>query len=114
MKFYRIIHSDVADDGKAFFGTLKEAKDEAQEIADYNDEAVEVSRVEARTNRDGIIALANGRGWCVSDEKVFTAKPRQTKFKPRVDADDLCANCGGLLEDHTEGANFCPRKGPRD
>ena len=75
MKIYSITHPDL--EGTLYFGSLDEAKDEAQEIADFQKEPVNVEGVKCRNNRDGIIALANHWDhWCVSRETVFTAKPR--------------------------------------
>lgn len=60
-----------------FFGTKGEAMKAARELAPAYNEPITVTEHELVPGKAGIVALANGPGWCASDNVLKVVKPRK-------------------------------------
>lgn len=84
MKFYAVSSIEyISGEGEEYFATKAEAMREARSL---DDPSVTVFRVElGDTSKAGIIALANGRGWCASRVLIYSGPEYDPNFMRPVE-----------------------------
>jgi hypothetical protein len=78
MKLYSI-SSFKAD--HVYFAGQTEAKKAAREEAALTGDLYEVRWHQLLPGKAGVVALANGPGWCEAEEVICTVKPRKRKVE---------------------------------
>jgi hypothetical protein len=75
MRFYEVI----SDKAVQYCGTMQDATTAAKSMAENTDQTVEVWKVEVGYGKSDIIALANGKEWRKSADKVAEHVGKLTK-----------------------------------